>query len=318
MSIKKVVVAGSGVLGSQIAFQCAYKGFDTSVWLRSEASIGRAKPYMQRWRETYLKELELYKLYVSNKPLPAPVAPGLFPDISKVTMRDIEEKIELVKKLPEKIKFHLDMEEAFSDADIVIEAVAESVEQKKAFYENIATHLPEKTILATNTSTLLPSMFAEATGRPEKFLALHFANLIWRSNTGEIMGHSGTSPDVYDSVVKFAEDIGMLPLPLKKEQPGYILNSLLVPFLSAGQYLWAQDIADPHTIDLTWKAGTGSPRGPFEILDIIGLETAYNVVMLNPEAKNPGSVQNIIASRLKDLIDQGKKGKNYGEGFYKY
>lgn len=86
---------------------------------------------------------------------------------------------------------------------------------------------PEKTIFARNSSTLLPSQFAEATGRPKKFLALHFANEIWKNNTAEIMKHPGTDSKVFDEVIDFAKAIGMVPLPLHKEQPGYILNSLL-------------------------------------------------------------------------------------------
>lgn len=318
MDIKKVTVAGSGVLGSQIAFQVAYKGFDTNVWLRSDASIERAKPFFIRWRDTYLQELELCKLHVLGKEAPMPAARGLFDDITKVTMEEIEEKIELVKSLPEKITFSTDMAEAFKGTDLVIEAVAESIEQKEEFYGKLAPHLEEHTILCTNSSTLLPSMFAHATGRPEKFLSLHFANLIWRSNTGEVMGHEKTSKEAFDTVLKFTKDIGMIPLPLFKEQAGYLLNSLLVPFLGAAGDLWANDVSDPQTIDLTWKIGTGAPRGPFEIMDVVGIKTVYDVNMLKPEAKDPNSLKGKLVAKLKKMLDEGKTGRNAGQGFYKY
>ncbi|MDO5026792.1 MAG: 3-hydroxyacyl-CoA dehydrogenase [Tissierellia bacterium] len=318
MEIKKVTVAGSGVLGSQIAFQTAFKGFQTNVWLRSDASIERAKPFFQRWRDTYIQELELAKLHVLGKSAPMPVAGGIFSDITKVSIEEIDEKIEFVKTLPEKITFSTDMAEAFKDTDLVIEAVAENIEQKKDFYEKLAPHLQDHTILCTNSSTLLPSMFAEETKRPEKFLALHFANLIWRSNTGEIMGHENTSKEAFDTVVQFAKDIGMVALPLHKEQAGYLLNSLLVPFLSAATDLWAMDVADPETIDLTWKVGTGAPRGPFEIIDIVGLTTVYNIKSMNPLSKDPETAQGKTVAKLKAMIDAGKKGRNVGEGFYKY
>lgn len=318
MKINKVTVAGSGVLGSQIAFQTAFKGFETNVWLRSEASIERAKPFFLRWKDAYLQELELCRLHVLGKPVPEPVAGGLFSNISKVTIKDIEEKIELVKSLPDKIKFSTNMEEAFNSTDLVIEAVAENIEQKKDFYTKLAPHLQEHTILCTNSSTLLPSMFAEETQRPEKFLSLHFANLIWRANTAEVMGHDKTSKEAFDTVVKFAQDIGMVALPLYKEQPGYILNTLLVPFLNAASYLWGNDIADPETIDITWKVGTGAPRGPFEIMDVVGVKTVYDVTMLNPESKNPESIQYKVVNKLKKMLDEGKTGRNSGEGFYKY
>ena len=179
-------------------------------------------------------------------------------------------------------------------------------------------YLPEEAIIVTNSSTMLPSAFAESTGRPEKYLALHFANEIWRNNTAEVMGHAGTSPEAYNEVVEFAEAIGMIPLQLKKEQPGYILNSLLVPFLNSAQALLAKGVADPETIDKTWQLGTGAPLGPFRILDIVGLTTAYNIVIMNPETKDPETVPGKIAALLKEYIDAGKTGINAGEGFYKY
>lgn len=121
------------------------------------------------------------------------------------------------------------------------------------------------------------------------------------------MGHSETDPKYYNEVVEFAQQIGMIPLKLKKEQPGYILNSLLVPFLNAGQALLANDVADPETIDLTWVLGTGAPAGPFRILDIVGLDTAYNIVIMNPEAKDLNTIPGKIAKILKEYIDAGKK-----------
>lgn len=152
----------------------------------------------------------------------------------------------------------------------------------------------------------------------KNILHWHFANEIWKNNTAEIMGHAGTEGKYYDEVVEFAGQIGMIPLKLHKEQPGYILNSLLVPFLNAGEALYANDVADPETIDLTWSLATGALLGPFRILDIVGLETAYNIVCMDPAAKDPETTPGKIAKRLKEKIDAGKKGVCTGEGFYKY
>ena len=121
------------------------------------------------------------------------------------------------------------MAKACEDADIVIESMTENPEAKIGVYTAMKDLLPEKTILVTNSSTMLPSTFAEYTGRPAKYCALHFANTIWKNNTAEVMGHPGTDQDIYNEVVKFASEIGMIPLQLHKEQPGYILNSMLVP-----------------------------------------------------------------------------------------
>lgn len=203
-------------------------------------------------------------------------------------------------------------------ADLIIEAIAEDPKQKIAFYQELAKHIPEKTIIATNSSTMLPSAFAQYTGRPEKYLALHFANEIWRNNTAEIMGHPDTGQEYYDAVCEFAENINMIPLKLKKEQPGYILNSMLVPFLSAAEALYADGVADFETIDKTWMLATGAPLGPFRILDVVGLTTAYNIGMMNPKASDPDTIEGKVAAMLKEKIDAGKTGINSGEGFYKY
>lgn len=315
MNIKNVVLIGGGVLGSQIAYQTAYKGFNVTIWLRSDDSIGRSKPKIERLHGIYAEELERTKVSLGGNPV---YSRGLISNIESITEKDIDDLKLKSDKAYESIKFTTDLTAAVDDADLIIEALAEDVNQKTEFYRKLAPLMPEKTIVVTNSSTLLPSQFAEATGRPEKYMALHFANEIWRNNTAEVMGHVATSKKVYDIVAKFAEDIGMVPLLLKKEQPGYILNSMLVPFLSAAEMLLAKEIADPQTIDMTWKLATGSPAGPFQILDIVGLTTAYNIVIMNPEVKNPESIPGKIAAILKEYIDAGKTGVNAGEGFYKY
>lgn len=311
MSIKKVVVAGGGVLGSQIAYQTAFSGYDVTVWLRSEGSIDRAKPKFERLHKIYLETLEAMK---TDKQA---YCRG-FTDKDELTDDEIDALKQKADDAYENLTLTTSHEEAGKDADLVIEAIAEDPEQKIAFYQELAKYLPEKTILVTNSSTLLPSQFADYTGRPEKYLALHFANEIWKNNTAEVMGQSKTEQKYYDEVVKFAESINMVPLQLKKEQPGYILNSMLVPFLNAAEALYANDVADPETIDKTWMLATGAPSGPFRILDVVGLVTAYNIVIMSPDAKDPSTTAGKIAAKLKEKIDEGKTGINAGEGFYKY
>lgn len=310
MNIKKVVVAGGGVLGSQIAYQSAFSGFDVKIWLRSEGSITRATPKLERLKNIYLQTLEAMK--TDEKAYCAG-----FTD-HKLMNEEIDALKDKAVKAHDSLVLTTSYEEAFKDADLVIEAIAEDPKQKIAFYEEMAKHLPEQTIVTTNSSTLLPSQLAKYTGRPEKYLAIHFANEIWKFNTAEIMGHPGTDQKYYDEVVAFAKAIRMVPLCLKKEQPGYILNSMLVPFLSAAEALVANDVADPQTVDTTWRLATGAPAGPFRILDIVGLTTAYNIVIMNPQAKDPTTIPGKIATMLKTYIDEGKTGINAGEGFYKY
>lgn len=315
MSFRKITVIGGGVLGSQIAYQTAYKGFDVTVWLRSDASIERAKPKFERLRSIYLADLEASRERIGT---PGPYSRGLIPDWKTATAGQLDAYKKQAEDAFLGIKYSTDLAEAVRDADLVIESLAEDAQQKIEFYQKLAPLLPEKTIVATNSSTMLPSTFRGYTGRPEKYLALHFANEIWKNNTAEIMGHDGTDPAAYEAVAEFAAEIGMIPLRLHKEQPGYILNSLLVPFLNAAQALLANEVADPETIDKTWMLATGAPAGPFRILDVVGLTTAYNIVIMNPQAKDPETTAGRIAAILKKYIDAGKTGVNAGEGFYRY
>ena len=316
MKIKKVTIAGGGVLGAQIAYVTAFHGFDVTIWGRSEGSIERVKPRIDYLHEIFTKELMACPSYIGQENPNYPRS--FFNDKSEIT----EEKIEELKKVNEKIykemKYTTDLEEAFGDADLVIEAIAEIVDEKKAFYEKIAPYLKEEAILVTNSSTLLPSTFREYTGREDKFLSLHFANNIWRQNLAEVMKHDKTSDEAFQAVIEFAKEIGMYPAVIKKEQPGYILNSILVPLINAGLMLYGDDVADPKDIDMDWKIGTGSPKGPFEIIDIVGITTVLNITKTNPQANDPTSPIGKAVKKLEERTAKGLKGIESGEGFYKY
>ena len=312
MKIQNVVIAGGGVLGSQIAYQCSYAGFHVTTYLRSEASVERARPKVARLHGIYTAELQAAKAGAT------PVSRGLVMNQDPAGA-DFDKLLQKADAAYEGFHYETDLAAAVADADLVIEALAEQPEAKEAFFSQLSPLLPEKTIIATNSSTLLPSLLAKSTGRPAKFLALHFANNIWKQNIAEVMGHSGTAPEAYEAVAQFAADMGMIPMRLKKERAGYILNSMLVPFLMSAQTLLADGIADVETIDQTWMLATGAPFGPFRILDIVGITTAYNIIMNYPDAKDPTTLHGKLAKLLKeDYLDQGKTGINAGEGFYRY
>ncbi len=318
MNYSKVVIGGGGVLGSQIAFQSAFNGFEVTIWLRSEGSITRTQPKIDKLKETYLDAIEK-------------MASGEGPWCAGIADEDHFNKEELIAKVNkayESIRLELDMKKAVSDADLIIESMAENPKDKIAFYKTLAPLLPEKTVIVTNSSTLLPSEFAKYTGRPEKYLSLHFANSIWKNNTAEIMAQSMTDKKYFDEIMQFANEIRMIALPVLKEKNGYLLNSMLIPFLLSGLDLYASGVSDPQSIDIAWTHGTGAPKGPFQIFDTVGLTTAYNIVhqyqsvpgIFSPLLKKMMMPYNFKAMEaiLNRYIEEGKLGVATGEGFYKY
>lgn len=316
MTIQKVTVAGGGVLGAQIAYAAAFHGYDVTIWGRRDDSIERIKPRIDRLHQIYSQELEVAPSYIGEKNPNFPRS--FFASKEEITEERIAELKEVNEKVYKGFIYTTDLEEGFGHADLVIEAIAEVVDQKKDFYEKIAPFLKDEAILVTNSSTLLPSMFREYTGREEKFLSLHFANNIHRQNLAEVMKHDKTDDAVMKEVVEFARSIGMYPAVLRKEQPGYILNSILVPVLAAGLALYGNDVADPVDIDMDWKIGTGSPKGPFEIIDLVGLTTVINILSNNPASQDPSTPIGKAMIKLKEMADKGHIGIESGQGFYKY
>ena len=312
--MKNIVVMGGGVLGSQIAFQTAFCDYNVTVWLRSEGSIERTKAKLELVKNSYIDAINLMAM---------PEGKSFNNWCRGIADADNFNKDELINKvmgLSDKIKLELDMKKALEDADLVIESMAEDFEAKKDLYLKMAPLLPEKTIVVTNSSTMLPSKLAKYTGRPDKFLALHFANSIWKNNTAEVMMHPKTEEKYFNEVMEFAKGIRMIALPLKKEKSGYLLNSMLIPLLFSGLDLYVNGVSDFESIDKAWLLGTGAPKGPFQILDTIGLETAYNVVEMYLKVPSFLAPYNFkgMAKVLKKYIDAGKLGKASGEGFYKY
>lgn len=315
--MKKIVVAGGGVLGSQIAFQTAFCGFDVTIWLRSEGSIGRTKPKLEAVKNAYIERIN--KMATSEGKSLSVWARGIA-DVSDAENFNKDEYLKKVSDAAENLKIELDLEKAVKDADLIIESMSEDFNQKKDFYKKLSPFVEPKTILVTNSSTLLPSKLAKFTGCAERFLALHFANEIYFNNTAEIMAQSKTKPEYFDAVMNFAKEIKMVPLPVRKEKSGYLLNSMLVPFLFSALDLLATGVSDAQSIDNAWVLGTGAPKGPFKILDVVGLKTAYNIVQMYVKVPSFIAPYNFkkIAEVLKKYIDEGKLGISSGEGFYKY
>ncbi len=286
MKIKRVLIVGAGTMGRQIGFQCALHGFDTVTYDVSDSALERCRARHQRFARLFVED------------------------------RGTDQQ--QVDAALSRISYTCDLAAAAREVDLVSESVPEIPEVKAEVYGRLNQACPERTIFATNTSTMLPSRMAAATGRPARFVALHFANPVWSSNIGEVMGHEGTDPEVFERVLEFAAEIGMVPIRLNKEAAGFISNSLLVPLLMAAQGLVASGAASHQDVDRTWMVMTGMPMGPFGIMDLVGLETAFNISFHGAETQNDEQMRANAAYLKKHFVDRGKLGLKSGEGYYTY
>lgn len=280
MEINRICILGAGTLGSRIALQAALSGYTVTVY--------------------------------DINPRALEFSPGVMLKI----VHAIAEKSGLTthagKEAVKRIVFTTDPEEAVADADLISESVLEDLNTKIEVWKKFGEIAPDKTIFTTNTSYLLPSMMAEATGRPAKFCALHFHDVFW-AKVVDIMPHEGTDMDLIPILEDFGRKLEQVPVLVKKENPGYLFNTMLMSFISAAGRLLTSETATIEDIDKSWMVNFHMPAGPFGILDSIGLDTAYHVTNANP-----GKDSQAFASMLKTYLDKGKLGEKSGEGFYTY
>ncbi len=286
-SLNNLTSLGAGVLGGQIAWHSAFYGKNVVVYDLYNDSIDACKIAHQTYADIYKKEMG-----------------GTDESIAQTHAR---------------LSYTTDLAAAVADADIVIESVPEVPEIKSDFYKRLAKVLPEHTIIATNSSTLLPSQFAQDTGRPEKYCALHFANLIWKMNLAETMSHPTTSYETLLATAQFAVEIGMIPIPIQKEQNGYVCNTMTVTLLNAAQTLVTNGISTPEYIDRVHMIiHRGCAAGPCALIDVVGMATWHNVLThWGKELKDDQMTAN--AAYIKEhFLDKGLQGLQGGEGYYKY
>ncbi|KKO84310.1 3-hydroxyacyl-CoA dehydrogenase [Corynebacterium otitidis] len=281
--IKNVTVLGAGVLGAQIAYQAAFAGKNVVSYDINDEALAAAKERFDRLDKTYTEGLE-------------------------------EATEERIAQTRERISQSSDLAAAVSEADLVIEAVPEKLDLKKDVWSTVGKAAPEKTIFTTNTSTLTPSDFSEASGREERFLALHFANELWHRRTAEVMPTEKTDEEVRKTVVEYAREMEMVPVEIKREHPGYILNSLSVPFFEAAQRLWDKNVADPAEVDRDWRESTAAPMGPFQAMDVVGLRTVSTI----GKGRDDEEIARIAERIDEELVQKGKTGVESGEGFLRY
>lgn len=286
MNFNNLTVLGAGVLGSQIAFQAAFHGVKVVSYDISDDALANAKKRYDALANDYKKDLNASDDKIAQA----------FANLS------------LSSNLAEAVK----------NADIIIESVPEVLDLKKKVWTEVGQLAPAHTIFTTNTSTLLPSSFNDACGDKSRFLALHFANRIWVQNIVEVMGTSDTNADIVKATEQFASQMGMVPIVLHKEQAGYIINSLLVPFLHSASHLLAKEIADPKDIDRVWKMATSSPVGPFEIMDTVGLRTVHAIHSAKAQATGDPLSTRFAEIVKTEYLDKGKTGRESRAGFYDY
>jgi len=284
--IKRVLILGSGTMGIQIGIQSAIHGYFVSIFIRNPAKNDLV------WADIHKRTDWIVKQKAISR----------------------EEADQMLKR----IYTTNDPADAAKDADLLSESVPEIVSLKKEIFEKFNKLCPKHTIFTTNTSTLRPSILAESTGRPERFLALHFNNPIFITKNTDIMGHPGTSKEVLNITIEFGRRIGLIPIVLDKEQPGYIINTLLLGLINKALGLVAKGITTPQQLDKSWMSTMKMGIGIFGIMDSIGLDVGFGI--REDHALTSGDKQAIkIYEYLKtNYIDKGHFGVKTGQGFYKY
>jgi len=279
MSFDTITTAGAGTMGSQVAWQMAFHGKRVTVYDAIPEGLEKGKAFHKEFAEHFMQR-------------------------RGATRKQVDETFA-------RLTYTTDLSLAVRDADLISESVPESMAIKESFWREASSRAPARTVFTTNTSTLAPSELVRFVARPQMFLALHFAIGVWDSNIGEVMGHPGTDPAVFDQVLTFAGEIGLVPIPLRKEQNGYIINSLLVPWCTAALDLQVRGVSDFESIDRTWMITLQTGLGPFGMMDRMGLGVVHHVATLIGAHDS--------ARYLDDeLIRHGHLGVASGQGFYSY
>jgi 3-hydroxybutyryl-CoA dehydrogenase len=282
--IEEVLVVGAGVMGREIAVQCAMFGYRVTVYDVSAEALkaGRA--------------------------------------IIDIAARNVSGTVvsETPAAITGRIYFTDDLEEAAASADLVSESIPEDAELKGDLFARLNALAPPHTIFTTNSSSLVPSMFAARSGRPDRLLALHFHKTVWISNIVDVMPHAGTNPALVPVVAAFARSIRQIPIVLRQESRGYVFNAMLRGYLSAAFKLWSDGVASIEDIDRAWMVAHQSPIGPFGAMDSIGLDVMGDIMEAWRQEDDSAREQSIIQAFRRDFVERGRLGAKSGRGFYTY
>lgn len=282
MQFNNVAVLGAGKLGTEIAFHTAIFGHDVRLFDISEPALRRAEGRFGAIAGEYRATADL--------------------DDGRADTASTN------------VMVTNDLEAALDGVDLVIEAIPEVLDLKRHLLEDVHELAPPLAVVATNTSQFLVSELVDASGRPDRFLALHYMGDIWASRVVEIVGSPAVNDETRERLVSFARETALSPVVLQKEYRGYIVNALLIPFLTAAAKLWVNDVADAETVDATWVASSGAATGPFHMFDAIGLETVYNITSISDDT----DVRRFGAVLKERYLDAGRTGALSAAGFYTY
>jgi len=284
--IKKILIVGGGTMGQQIGFQAAAHGYTVTLYDIAadalESAPARLKEYADR--------------LVAGGHLDRVTADTALSLISPTT----------------------DAQEAAAEADLLSESVPEDPALKGKVLAQFNQLCPVRTVFTTNTSLLVPSLFAEATGRPDRFVALHFHQPVWVSNLADVMPHPGTAAEVVALVRDFAKSINQIPLVLNKENYGYVFNAMYSGLNSAAIALAANAVASVEDIDRAWMAIMKMPLGPLAMLDGVGLDTVWHIIAYWAKATGDPQTRKNADFIKQEYVDKGWLGVKSGCGFYSY
>jgi 3-hydroxybutyryl-CoA dehydrogenase len=286
MSFTRITTAGAGTMGSQVAWQMAFHGKHVTVYDATVAGLEKGKAFHREHAQHFIMQ-------------------------RGATQGEIRDTFG-------RLVYTTDLAAAVRDTDLISESVPEVLSIKEAFWRAASARAPAHAVFTTNTSTLPLSALAGVVDRPDKFLALHFAIGVWDSNIGEVMGHPGTDAGVFERVLTFAQEIGLVPIPIHKEQNGYLVNSLIVPWCTAALDLLVRGVSDVESIDRTWMIALRSDMGPFGMMDRMGLGVVHHVAKRIDES-TPGAHALGYARYIEEhFLQQGHVGLSSGQGFYRY